>query len=1339
MSFFRNSRWWKLLALSGLLLAWAAPAFAGGTLNPAGGNAWELYVFGNGQVVYAILNSVSAMVGDPGYHDLLEFVGVLGIFGAAIVSGFDASKMPRMLAFVIGAFIVLYTSLDVTANIMVEDPVTNYTNVATGVPAVVGVPAAVISDIGHWLTNKVEQDFSLPNDLTVSGGDGFNLANSLTQAATQAQILDPYLRNSFSNYVQNCVIPELANGTMNADTLLNSTDMWAAMQTSNQAVLTPYYSSNNPNGTLVPCTTAYSDITGALTQDSQALLTANSNQWGPAGASLVANELTSALSFLSNNTVNQPADQAILQAATINMFNSSALQQGAALTGNNGMMISMALAQATQSQVSSWYTGAQIFNSLMGYIYSVLQAFLFAITPILFAALLIPGFGFAILKNFTQVLLWLILWQPMLAIVNYIMSLYGQQAYGGVLATAGGFTDMNLPVISEQASHMALAAGFLGTMVPMIAWGLVKGSLAFSDFIMSAGGGAFASQAAQQAASGNVTLDNQSMNNDSFNSKNFTHSLAVGESAMDTTFGLGAVNHDTQLGGSSLTDAAGAINDSYSSGTSAGTGTSSSQGTSSGMSLTSGAGRKVEAALQKQKALNTAAQVTHQALSKLSANQAQTAAEQATSKTLDQVSASSGNKTAEQTADATFAALEAQADALGLLGSGFRALAGREGLTGAEKTAVGRAVSEGKNADDIVSASGGKLDKAEAERLLAQRTKNLEKLKNDKNLQARIAGYLQSAKKWAEKQYQDPAVRKTVEAAAVVAVAGSMLLGVGEVAAAVGGLVELGEGTVAAADAMAAGDAAGAAAAAEGTTTAAEGAAEGAAEESGEAAEGSGEAENSTEPGKGNAKDSKTSQKTDKPAKSEKGKEKEGKAKGNKDNGLIQALSAMASKGSFGARITNTNTATREQSVTKTGSTAQDTSNSAGSSQTVNDTQEQSQALQNTLQALKATSQTNKSSIDMGLQELRKADRTYSSNQNAEIKNTSARTRNVSVGPTGSTEAYSQQLGAAELGSGNRSNQLFGPSQTAAARSAIAQAQAEANGEFTTLNSEVGSGLSPAQRQYLENLMPTLNPTGRTGASAVMNSTNRSLSAQDQQLVGRIAGIVENISAEYNGYNKQALSGRQLMGKVQSQLHAEGINISNAELMPLMADSFQELFNKNPTNAPGYNPGRGSLQVVGLTDGYNLTNPGDITRGDEYLVFSSREEGIAAAAETLEGGLYSNLTVGQVVERYEGYQPTPYADLSPIDQHIVATEAARNGMAPQAFLNKQNSDILQHVRYISKDMGVNPNTPFNQANENEVADLTSQLLLFENGKLNRDITPQAVKQALARYQPSLGA
>ncbi|BBI65804.1 hypothetical protein HSBAA_PA_4070 (plasmid) [Vreelandella sulfidaeris] len=70
---------------------------------------------------------------------------------------------------------------------------------------------------------------------------------------------------------------------------------------------------------------------------------------------------------------------------------------------------------------------AQLFSSDMaGYFFAILQAFVIGLAPIVFAAVLVPGLGKKMGTSYAQVMTWLILWWPGLAIVNYIMMLYFQ-------------------------------------------------------------------------------------------------------------------------------------------------------------------------------------------------------------------------------------------------------------------------------------------------------------------------------------------------------------------------------------------------------------------------------------------------------------------------------------------------------------------------------------------------------------------------------------------------------------------------------------------------------------------------------------------------------------------------------------------------------------------------------------------------------------------------------------------------------------------------------------------------------------------------------------------------
>ena len=545
-----------------VLLSVPALALASSTVSPVGFNSWTLYTFANGSVIWNILNSIAAMVHDTQYLHLLQFVALLGILALGIVAGMAPAKAPRLLFYFVAVYGVLYASLALNARIDVVDTVTGYNNVATNVPAALGIPAAVISDVGEWMTAKIEQDFSLPTQLTTTGGGAFDMAPALVSDAMRVRITDPYLQQSIAMYTQNCVVPSLANGTLDPSTLLNAPDFWSAAYVSNQGLTTLYYNHVFKGGVAVSCPSAWNSIGSDLSSESPQLLQSAAGAWYSTSAvSWVGAAMGSALTWVSNNMYNGSAASAVEQSAAIHAFQGS-FRQAALATNNNPLLMNISIAQAEKSQTNSWYTASQIFRDLVGYIYSILQAFIFASVPILLVAALIPGFGAILAKNYLQILLWMILWQPLLAIVNYIIALYAQAGISGLFGpSGGGITMHNLPVITVQTARFETAAGFMASMVPLIAWGLVKGSIAFTDFILGAAGSAYAGSAAQMMATGNVTLASETIGNETLQQFNLARKSSVGYMQTASYIGGASVLYDEQMGGGMLDLNGAAVNE----------------------------------------------------------------------------------------------------------------------------------------------------------------------------------------------------------------------------------------------------------------------------------------------------------------------------------------------------------------------------------------------------------------------------------------------------------------------------------------------------------------------------------------------------------------------------------------------------------------------------------------------------------------------------------------------------------------------------------------------------------------------------------------------------------
>lgn len=587
------------------LLALALPqlAMAQAVIGHSAGNSWDLFVFGNGRVIYDVLTAIKLFMipegGDSGYRSLLILLTLIGFVMLAIKAGFDPGKnLLKLFTFIFAAWGVFFASTQLSANITVNDRVTGYYNTVERVPFVVGVPAALISQIGDYFTRSIETYFNYPQELKLTGASvgQFNLFGRMMEESSQYIINEPPLRNSLRAYVSDCVVPAIATGRFQyddngkivrgVDALLNSTNLVQTLKTAqHNAIMTKYFPLTEEGfstsgaayarvnavrdgtrdysdeflqaqGLVLSCADAWPAIEADIQQSAAKLIDASSAQWSKTGIQVPLESLHSSIiaglagggDGNSEHAQGASPNSFVQQQSVMNIM-SGAMRQSAAQSGNNEALTASLVSMAEQQQKSSWGTAFSVFNNMMGYVYTVLQAFIFAVAPLIIVAMLLPGMGGAIVTNYGQILIWLMLWQPMLAIINFIITLFGIEQIGGVWRATNGITLSNRALIAEKTNDLILAAQFLGTMTPLISWGIVKGALAFTEFIQRGVGSDVAAAAGASSAAGNLSMGGISMNNTSMNKLDTASSASVGFRATQGFYGAGVLDgsHATGL------------------------------------------------------------------------------------------------------------------------------------------------------------------------------------------------------------------------------------------------------------------------------------------------------------------------------------------------------------------------------------------------------------------------------------------------------------------------------------------------------------------------------------------------------------------------------------------------------------------------------------------------------------------------------------------------------------------------------------------------------------------------------------------------------------------------
>jgi hypothetical protein len=564
-----------LLAVLCMLLP--AIAFAQ-TLNPAGYSGWNLFVYGNGDVIAEILENIRRMIapdyGGGSFRALLLFFALGGFAFIVVQAAVDPARhMLRLATYVFLVWMVVTVAARMDANVIVVDKLTGRTYVVQKAPAIVALPASIASEFGYWMTRQIETNYSYP-DLTLSQAPGgYSLLPRMLDDARKFTVTDPELRRTLGAYATDCVVPAVARGSMSASELATAPNLLEALRKAqHNAIMTVYYKNGAVAGTtpdcggasvgtfegnlgaVVSCAAAYECLRRDVIEHAQALLDAEASQWESTGVLLPYEQaMNTALQFTGapGNVAFAGRSRShgfILQRAMTDTLRGS-FRTAAMQTGNNELLSAVAVRQAEQMQRSTWWTASELFKTLMPYIYTVLQIFIFAIAPVIVVTLLIPGLGLSIVKNYAQILVWLTLWMPLLAIVNFIILAIAKNDLGALMGAGVNMT--NQYVVDEKTNNLLMAANYLGTLVPLITWGLVKGTLAFTEFIQAGIGSSFATQAGSTASTGNLSLGNMSMDNVSANKYSIATASEIGDKGVTAYLGAGSLLSKVEGGGAS--------------------------------------------------------------------------------------------------------------------------------------------------------------------------------------------------------------------------------------------------------------------------------------------------------------------------------------------------------------------------------------------------------------------------------------------------------------------------------------------------------------------------------------------------------------------------------------------------------------------------------------------------------------------------------------------------------------------------------------------------------------------------------------------------------------------
>jgi hypothetical protein len=479
---------------------------------------YTIYSYFNQIQVQGVLNAIVMLVGSGGvdgdYLSLIRIAGMIGLmiaiaYGFVRARGEDAGAYLVMIALFYG---MLFTPR-VTVTI-VEAAGTGAPVQVANVPIGLGFFASTTSKIGHWLTQKTETFFALPDSNLNFASHGLMGGARALREASSAAVQDPVAQQDMITFMRDCVNPELISAPAALTTLLQSKDIWADISTLG-LINSGRMMTKVGDVSAKDCQTAYTELGATLTAETTTELGRIARLLSPNATAVNANTILGAMLPAAEGlimTASASAAAAVKQRMMINLLNDTSKNVALATNDPVAAQNAMAAAMAATSANTAYKVMATLAKDTLPMIRNAIELVVLGVFPIVLILIIIAGTkGGLVLRSYVMTLLWVQLWAPLYAIVNYVGTLAGANSMKAALAGIDGVAVANAAALVNSSISAEAIAGVLTISVPMIALALVKGGeVAMSGVVQGVSGPAqqAATKTGEQAGMGNYNLGN---------------------------------------------------------------------------------------------------------------------------------------------------------------------------------------------------------------------------------------------------------------------------------------------------------------------------------------------------------------------------------------------------------------------------------------------------------------------------------------------------------------------------------------------------------------------------------------------------------------------------------------------------------------------------------------------------------------------------------------------------------------------------------------------------------------------------------------------------------------
>lgn len=389
---------------------------------------------------------------------------------------FEFGKM--FVLFAVVWYIFLRAPNDNNHRFMIHDEVTSKDYVISQIPIGIGKSFALMTQFEKVILEAMEKHFSTPQSTNFSNaGLGFSLQVMSTLPSVKLSAIDATLQKNIDFYFRNCVSVGILLNQQGRNLFQNSDNLIQDLFTNigNGSQLTPLFENNNniEKQSVVPCSDAGPQIVEMIKNDTDEAMKIHAALLGMAndmanyeqkflGAAQIYNEqAVSARSYLQQSMIMLASQDAIINTAKS--------------VGLNPASVAANTAYADQQFYASMQAQGHMAQTYLPLAKAYLTAIIIGLSWLV--ALLSIVFGsYAHIKMFFTLCIWIVLWTPILCIINFINDFnlmnVAQVITGGKAALSLGDNMLIFKEVANRSNFM----NYLVMSTPVLAYAIAKTS-----------------------------------------------------------------------------------------------------------------------------------------------------------------------------------------------------------------------------------------------------------------------------------------------------------------------------------------------------------------------------------------------------------------------------------------------------------------------------------------------------------------------------------------------------------------------------------------------------------------------------------------------------------------------------------------------------------------------------------------------------------------------------------------------------------------------------------------------------------------------------------------------